>query len=108
VGEAQFFFPKRKREFSFPARRKEAKVQERGTRSRILNRRYRCAALGVVCLSRRRYSWRWSRAVGPDETRPQAELEHGSRASIKGTGLQKGVCAKRLVLIWFMAASRRR
>ena len=33
--------------------------------------------------------------MGPDETRPQAELEHGSRASIKRTVLQKGACAKR-------------
>jgi hypothetical protein len=45
VSEAQFFFPKRKREFSFTAQRGE------GARARNavedLNRGYRCAALGV-------------------------------------------------------------
>ena len=57
MSEAQFFFPKRKREFSFEhgAKRRRRK-SVRLTAVEDLNRGHRRGALGVVRLSRRRYS----------------------------------------------------
>ena len=48
-----------------------------------------------------------SRAVGPDETR-HGGLEHGFPCEHQKRVIQKGASARRLALLWFMAASRRR
>jgi hypothetical protein len=80
VSERHFSFQNGNVSFCF---QHGAKRRRRKSAVEDLNRGYRCAASGVVCLSRRRYSSRRSRAVGPDETRPQAGLEHASCASIQ-------------------------
>src|ERR1700724_278281 len=56
VSEAQFFFPKRKRELTFEhgAKRRRSKSPEQGVED--LSGGDRREALGGICLSRRRYS----------------------------------------------------
>ena len=58
MSEAQFFFPKRKREFSFEhgAKRRRRKSVGQGRTVEDLNGGHRPRRMGVVRLSRRRYS----------------------------------------------------
>ena len=86
VSEAQFFFPKRKRELPFPARRKEAREQEpRLSGVEDLNGGDP-AKLGRRPFKPQTVLLRESRAVGPDDIRRRrTELRRPSgRASKNG------------------------
>src|SRR5260370_41838680 len=106
VSEAQFFFPKRKREFSFEhgAKRRRRKSAGRG---RGFKWRAPTRSVGSSPFKPQTALLSVSRAVGIDDTR-HGGLEHASRASIKERVFGKGASARRLALLWFMPASRRR
>src|ERR1700730_15045888 len=97
VSEAQFFFPKRKREFSFEhdAKRRKRKSAERG-------RGFKWGEpsswrMGGNRLSRRRYSSRWSRGVVEDDTRRGRDSSSKAfGASIKRWVSEKCAQAERL------------
>src|SRR5271165_3334583 len=109
VSEAQFFFPKRKREFSFEhgAKRRRRKSVRLCPDGRGFKWRAPTRSLGSSPFKPQTALLSVSRAVGPDYTR-HGGLEHASRASIKERVFGKGASARRLALLWFMAASRRR
>jgi hypothetical protein len=92
VSEAQFFFPKRKREFSFEhgAKRRRRKSVRPWPGGRGFKWRAPSAvADGSSPFKPQTVLLRRSRAVGIDETRCR-RAEHGSRASIKKGRSKRG------------------
>src|ERR1700730_3553576 len=110
VSEAQFFFPKRKREFSFEhgAKRRRRKSVRPWPDGRGFKWRAPSAlADGSSPFKPQTVLLSVSRAVGPDEPR-RRRAEHGLPCEHQKRAIQKGASARRLALLWFMAASRRR
>jgi hypothetical protein len=101
VSEAQFFFPKRKREFSFEhgAKRRRRKSAERGRGFKW--RAPSALADGSSPFKPQTVLLSVSRAVGIDETR-RRRAEHGSRASIKKGRSKRGQArgVSRFVGLW--------
>src|SRR5271165_340287 len=91
VSEAQFFFPKRKREFSFEhgAKRRRRKSVRPWPDGRGFKWRAPTRSVGSSPFKPQTALLSLSRAVGIDETR-RRRAEHGSRASIKKGRSKRG------------------